>query len=152
MKNCPTKRAPDVWDSAAFSSIFLASSFFCSRTESQPAHTQVTQTVRCFAEKQNQEQVQRQVLYVRKRRKRTVMENESHESNVFKIENCRAKNGAADLVDCLSPEQAQLCRNSLPFGSGYFCKHPRRNEFTEITKKLRSKLISPPNVSQSDNQ
>jgi len=24
---CPTKRAPDVWDSAAFSSIFLASSF-----------------------------------------------------------------------------------------------------------------------------
>jgi hypothetical protein len=41
----PTKRAPDVWDSAAFSSIFLASSFSCSQTESQPAHTQVTQTV-----------------------------------------------------------------------------------------------------------
>jgi hypothetical protein len=35
-----------VWDSAAFSSIFLASSFFCSQTESTPAHTQVTQTVR----------------------------------------------------------------------------------------------------------
>ncbi|MCZ2459171.1 MAG: hypothetical protein LC128_06055, partial [Chitinophagales bacterium] len=35
----------DVWDSAAFSSIFLASSFFCSQTESTPAHTQVTQTV-----------------------------------------------------------------------------------------------------------
>jgi hypothetical protein len=34
-----------VWDSAAFSSIFLASSFSCSRTESTPAHTQVTQTV-----------------------------------------------------------------------------------------------------------
>ena len=42
---CPTPRAPDVWDSAAFSSIFLASSFSCSQTESQPAHTQVTQTV-----------------------------------------------------------------------------------------------------------
>jgi len=42
---CPTKRAPDVWDSAAFSSIFLASSFFCSQAESTPAHTQVTQTV-----------------------------------------------------------------------------------------------------------
>ena len=27
----PTKRAPDVWDSAAFSSIFLASSFSCSQ-------------------------------------------------------------------------------------------------------------------------
>jgi len=27
-KGCLTKRAPDVWDSAAFSSIFLASSFF----------------------------------------------------------------------------------------------------------------------------
>ncbi|MBN8575219.1 MAG: hypothetical protein J0M05_14995, partial [Candidatus Kapabacteria bacterium] len=41
----PTKRAPDVWDSAAFSSIFLASSFLCSQTESTPAHTQVTQAV-----------------------------------------------------------------------------------------------------------
>jgi hypothetical protein len=41
----PTKRAPDVWDSAAFSSIFHASSFSCSQAESQPAHTQVTQTV-----------------------------------------------------------------------------------------------------------
>jgi hypothetical protein len=40
-----TKRAPDVWDSAAFSSIFLASSFSCSQSESTPAHTQVTQTV-----------------------------------------------------------------------------------------------------------
>ena len=41
-----TKRAPDVWDSAAFSSIFLASSFSCSQTLSTPAHTQVTQAVR----------------------------------------------------------------------------------------------------------
>ena len=30
---------------AAFSSIFLASSFSCSQSESTPAHTQVTQTV-----------------------------------------------------------------------------------------------------------
>ena len=41
-----TKRAPDKWDSAAFSSIFLASSFSCSQTLSQPAHLRVTQTVR----------------------------------------------------------------------------------------------------------
>jgi len=57
-KNRPTKRAPDVWDSAAFSSIFLASGFSCSQTLSTPAHLRVTQTVRCFAEKQNQEQRQ----------------------------------------------------------------------------------------------
>ena len=44
-QNRPTKRAPDVWDSAAFSGIFLASSFFCSQALSTPAHTQVTQTV-----------------------------------------------------------------------------------------------------------
>ncbi len=44
-QTCPTKRAPDVWESAAFSSIFLASGFSCSQTESTPAHTQVTQTV-----------------------------------------------------------------------------------------------------------
>jgi len=42
----PTQRAPDVWDSAAFSSIFLASGFLCSQALSTPAHTQVTQTVR----------------------------------------------------------------------------------------------------------
>jgi len=41
----PTQRAPDVWDSAAFSGIFLASSFSCSEAESTPAHTQVTHTV-----------------------------------------------------------------------------------------------------------
>jgi hypothetical protein len=37
-KGCPTKRAPDVWDSAAFSSIFLASSFFLlpSRIHARP--------------------------------------------------------------------------------------------------------------------
>jgi len=50
-KRQPTKRAPDVWDSAAFSSIFLASAFFCSQTESTPAHTQVTQTVGQFLAK-----------------------------------------------------------------------------------------------------
>jgi len=42
---CPTKRAADWWDSAAFTSIFLASSFFCSQAESQPAHQRLTQTV-----------------------------------------------------------------------------------------------------------
>jgi len=40
-----TKRAPDKWDSARFSSIFLAWSFFCSQAFSQPAHLRVTQTV-----------------------------------------------------------------------------------------------------------
>jgi hypothetical protein len=37
--------AYQVWESAAFSSIFLASSFPCSQAESTPAHTRVTQTV-----------------------------------------------------------------------------------------------------------
>jgi hypothetical protein len=40
-KACP----PNWWDSAAFSSIFLASSFSCSQTESTPAHTRITQTI-----------------------------------------------------------------------------------------------------------
>ncbi len=42
----PTKRALDAGDSAAFSSIFLASSFSCSQAESTPAPAPVTQTVR----------------------------------------------------------------------------------------------------------
>jgi hypothetical protein len=44
IKRQPTKRAPDVWESARFMSIFLASGFSCSQAESTPAHTQVTQT------------------------------------------------------------------------------------------------------------
>jgi hypothetical protein len=55
-----------VWDSARFTSIFLASSFFCSQAESTPAHTRVTQTVRRFAENQMQEQIQIQVLHFAK--------------------------------------------------------------------------------------
>lgn len=81
------------------------------------------------------------------------MANETHTVNVFDVEKCQARlRGAGDLVDCLSPEQANICNNSLPFGSGYFCKHPRRKEFIEITEKLRSKIVFPLNVTQSDNQ
>jgi len=81
------------------------------------------------------------------------MKNASQKNSVFEIEKCRAKiHSGIDLVDCLAPEQAHLCGNSLSFGNGYFCKHPRRKEFIEITEKLRSKLDSLPNISQSDNQ
>ena len=41
----PTKRAPDVWDSAAFLGIFLVLSFFSPKHCPRPP-TQVTQTVR----------------------------------------------------------------------------------------------------------
>jgi hypothetical protein len=44
-KVCLTMRAPDKWDSARFSSLFLASGFFRFQTESTPAHLRVTQTV-----------------------------------------------------------------------------------------------------------
>lgn len=42
----PTKRAVDWRDSARFTSIFLASGFFCSQTFSQPARQPLTQAVR----------------------------------------------------------------------------------------------------------
>jgi len=45
VKSVPTKRAPDKWESARFTGIFLASSFSCSQAESTPAHLRVTQTV-----------------------------------------------------------------------------------------------------------
>ena len=48
--DCSFMLTPDVWDSAAFSSIFLASSFSCPQAESTPAHTQVTQTVSLLAQ------------------------------------------------------------------------------------------------------
>ncbi|MDP1624180.1 MAG: hypothetical protein Q8L64_00270 [bacterium] len=81
------------------------------------------------------------------------MANETRVSNVSEIEKCRAKiRGAGDLVDCLTPEQAQFCNCSLSFGDGYFCKNPRRNEIIENTEKLQSKLNPLSGVSQSDNQ
>ncbi len=80
------------------------------------------------------------------------MANETNIGKVFDVEKCRAKPSAGDLVDCLSSEQAHLCGFSLSFGSGHFCKHSRRKEFIELTEKLRRKLISLPDISQSDNQ
>jgi hypothetical protein len=81
------------------------------------------------------------------------MENTLRKKDIFEIEKCRVKiHNEIDLIDCLVLEQAHLCGNSLPFGYGYFCKHPRRKEFVEISEKMQSKLVSPPNVSQSDNQ
>jgi hypothetical protein len=46
-----TKRAVDWRDSARFTSIFLASGFFCSQTFSQPARQPLTQTVGQFLAK-----------------------------------------------------------------------------------------------------
>ena len=46
-----TPRAADGWESAAFSSIFLASSLYCSQAESTPAHPPLTQTVGRFLAK-----------------------------------------------------------------------------------------------------
>jgi len=43
----------DKWDSAAFSSILLASSFLCSQTESTPAHLPLTQTVGRFVKEES---------------------------------------------------------------------------------------------------
>jgi hypothetical protein len=51
VKSVPTKRAPDKWDSARFTSSFLALSFSCSQAFSQPAHLRVTQTVGQFLAK-----------------------------------------------------------------------------------------------------
>jgi hypothetical protein len=80
------------------------------------------------------------------------MENESHTSMGFDIENCRAENSIKDWVDCLLPEQACVCGFSVSCGTGYLCEHPLRFKFVEITEKLKGKLVSPPNILQSDNQ
>jgi len=45
-----TKRAADWWDSSRLTNIFLASGFFCSRSESRLAHQRLTQTVGLLVE------------------------------------------------------------------------------------------------------
>ena len=52
VKHGLTKRAVDLWDSARFTSIFLASSFSCSQAFSQPAHKPlpITCSVKAFQE------------------------------------------------------------------------------------------------------
>ena len=80
------------------------------------------------------------------------MENERYANEIFKSENCRAKNSVAGLIDCLSPQQAHLCGSFHEFGCGYFCKHLRRNEFVETTQKSRNNLEFLVDVSHSDDQ
>jgi hypothetical protein len=57
VKSVPTKRAADWWDSAAFSSIFLALGFFYSPAESTPAHQRLTQTVGGQSQNQMQNRI-----------------------------------------------------------------------------------------------
>lgn len=45
VKSRRTKRAVDLWDSEAFTSIFLALGFSYSQVLSRPAHKPLTQTV-----------------------------------------------------------------------------------------------------------
>jgi hypothetical protein len=85
-------------------------------------------------------------------KERTAVGNETHEHHFFDIENCRAKKRMADLVDCLSPQQAHLCGFSVGFGEGYFCNHPRRNELIEITKKLQNNVNPLSGAAQSEDQ
>ena len=80
------------------------------------------------------------------------MENESRTSMSFDIENCRAENSIKSWVDCLSPERASSCSFSVKCSNGYSCEHPCRFKIVTNTEKLKSKLVSPPNVSQSDHQ
>lgn len=48
------------------------------------------------------------------------------------------KTGAADVVYCLAERQHSVCGHALPFGYGRICTHPRRNEFSEITRRKNS--------------
>jgi len=96
--------------------------------------------------------MQKQVSHLQRNRKRTVMENELQTNTDFTIENCQAENTIKDWVDCLSPDRAYVCGFSIRCGNGYSCEHPRRFRIVQITKKLNSKLIFPPNSLKSDNQ
>jgi hypothetical protein len=74
------------------------------------------------------------------------MKNQKPLSKVFNIENClTTMHAPEDLFDCLAAEQAHLCGNSLSFGNGYFCKHPRRKEFSK-------RDMQPPDSSEPDHQ
>ena len=105
---------------------------------------------------QMQEQIQKQVLhYMKASGEKTVMENETHASNGFEIENCRARiRGTVGLVDCLSPKQAMFCGSSSPFGNGYLCHHLSRNkilENTNLENTKKNELSPPSDIAQSDN-
>ena len=57
---CLTQRAADKWDSARFSSLFLALSFSGSPAESQPAHLRLTPAVRQFLLKDQRLKISKQ--------------------------------------------------------------------------------------------
>ncbi len=79
------------------------------------------------------------------------MTSETHENHTYKFEDCRAKaKGTTNLVDCHSPKQALICHASLPFGNGYFCKHPERNKIISNTQNLEDAANSQSNILKSN--
>lgn len=42
---------------------------------------------------------------------------------------CRTAHLCAQLFDCLA-EDAHYCPHAMPFGDGFFCKHPDREKFS----------------------
>jgi len=67
--------------------------------------------------------------------------NAKQTKTIFDVEKCQTqKRGAAELFDCLVEKQHFICGYALPFGNGYFCKHPQREEFAK--RLLRDKIIN----------
>jgi len=56
---------------------------------------------------------------------------DASDKNGFDIQKCLVKPRAADFFDCLAIDQAGECGHSIPFGYGFFCKHPCRLEFLQ---------------------
>jgi hypothetical protein len=67
MHSRPTQRAPDKWESARFTGIFLASGLYCSQTESTPAHLRVTQTVMLLNEINKENALRLSILKMREK-------------------------------------------------------------------------------------
>jgi hypothetical protein len=67
---------------------------------------------------------------------RKITVSETQKKPIFSIEKCRAKLHTDELIDCLTVEQAYLCSHALPFGYGFFCKHPQRMEFVKKQTRL----------------
>jgi len=47
---------------------------------------------------------------------------------------CRTKTICPDLMECLV-ERPSTCPYVVPFGEGYFCRHPDRKKFEKSTDR-----------------
>lgn len=57
---------------------------------------------------------------------------------------CRVSGIGNEICFCEVPPAATYCRHRLPFGYGYLCRNPRRENFVRVSREMGSSVNDTP--------